>query len=111
MNEKIMVAGAGKSGISAAKLLLETGGTVFLYDGNEGLDAEALLSNFPKDAKITLKLGELERADIAGIQICVMSPGIDLETPFVRLLTDNKVQPRENWSPSPEPTERPLPQR
>lgn len=92
MNEKIMVAGAGKSGISAAKLLLETGGTVFLYDGNEGLDAEALLSNFPKDAKITLKLGELERADIAGIQICVMSPGIDLETPFVRLLTDNKVQ-------------------
>lgn len=92
MNEKIMVAGAGKSGISAAKLLLETGGTVFLYDGNADLNPEEICANFPGNAKLTLKLGELERADITGIQICVISPGIDLETPFVRLLTENKIQ-------------------
>ena len=92
MNDKVMVAGAGKSGIAAAKLLLETGGTVLLYDSNEKLDTEKVLAEFPEKAKITLKLGELEKSDFAGIQICVMSPGIDLETPFVKLLTDNKVQ-------------------
>ena len=37
MNEKVMVAGAGKSGIAATKLILETGGEVLLYDGNEAL--------------------------------------------------------------------------
>lgn len=92
MNEKIMVAGAGKSGIAAAKLLLETGGAVLLYDGNDAADPEALLAAFPEDADIALKLGELEREDLAGVQICVMSPGIDLETPFVRMLTENGIQ-------------------
>ena len=38
MGEKVMVAGLGKSGISAAKLLLEAGGEVLLYDGNEEID-------------------------------------------------------------------------
>ena len=74
MNDKVMVAGAGKSGIAAAKLLLETGGTVLLYDSNEKLDTEKVLAEFPENAKITLKLGELEKSDFAGIQICVMSP-------------------------------------
>ena len=92
MNDKVMVAGAGKSGIAAAKLLLETGGTVLLYDSNEKLDTEKVLAEFPEKSKITLKLGELEKSDFSGVQICVMSPGIDLETPFVKLLTDNKVQ-------------------
>ena len=74
MNEKIMVAGAGKSGIAAVKLLLETGGSVFLYDSNTQLDAEALRERFPQDAKLVIKLGELEYSDLSGIQICVMSP-------------------------------------
>ena len=92
MNDKVMVAGAGKSGIAAAKLLLETGGQVLLYDSNEKLDTEKVMGEFPEGAKISLKLGELEKSDISGVQICVMSPGIDLETPFVKMLTDNKVQ-------------------
>lgn len=92
MNERIMVAGAGKSGISAARLILETGGQVLLYDSNAKLDADALKKQFGDGAKITVKLGELERSDISGVQICVMSPGIDLEVPFVRMLTDSKVQ-------------------
>ena len=92
MNEKIMVAGAGKSGIAAAKLILETGGEVLLYDGNEALSEERLLAEFPEDARITLCLGELDETLLQGVQICVMSPGIDLETPFVKTLTDRKIQ-------------------
>ena len=94
MNEKIMVAGAGKSGIAAAKLILETGGEVLLYDGNEALSEERLLAEFPEDACITLCLGELDETLLQGVQICVMSPGIDLETPFVKNLPDRKLHLR-----------------
>ena len=92
MNEKVMVAGAGKSGIAAAKLLLETGGQVLLYDSNDKLDPEKLKQQFPAGAKLTVKLGELAKSDFSGCSICVMSPGIDLEAPFVQLLTASKVQ-------------------
>ena len=40
--QKVIVAGTGVSGIAAAKLLLEIGGEVVLYDANEALDAEEL---------------------------------------------------------------------
>ena len=92
MNEKVMVAGAGKSGIAATKLILETGGEVLLYDGNEALSEEKIRENFPENARLTICLGELDETLLTGIQICVMSPGIDLETPFVRKLTDKKIQ-------------------
>ena len=38
MSQKVLVAGTGKSGIAAAKLLLAMGGEVVLYDGNAKLD-------------------------------------------------------------------------
>ena len=42
MSQKVLVAGTGISGISAAKLLLAQGGEVVLYDGNEKLSEEKL---------------------------------------------------------------------
>ena len=39
-SQKVLVAGTGISGISSAKLLLEKGGEVILYDGNADLDQE-----------------------------------------------------------------------
>jgi UDP-N-acetylmuramoylalanine--D-glutamate ligase len=92
MSEKVMVAGAGKSGISAAKLLLERGGEVFLYDGNTELKEENLKKNFGDPKRVTVKLGELKKSDLEGIKLCVISPGIDLEAPFVKVLNENGVQ-------------------
>ena len=57
--QKVIVAGTGVSGIAAAKLLLEIGGEVVLYDANEALDAEELKGKFKKNAKVTVVLGEL----------------------------------------------------
>ena len=42
MSQRVLVAGAGLSGISAAKLLLDMGGEVVLYDSNPGLDPEVI---------------------------------------------------------------------
>lgn len=41
-SQKVLVAGTGLSGISAAKLLLDMGGEVVLYDSNPELDAEGV---------------------------------------------------------------------
>lgn len=37
-SQRVLVAGTGKSGIAAAKLILNRGGEVVLYDGNTALD-------------------------------------------------------------------------
>lgn len=94
MGEKVMVAGLGKSGISAAKLLLEAGGEVLLYDGNEEIDIENILGNFKEEylSKISFKLGSLSKSDLTGVNLCVISPGIDLMTPFVKVVYDSKIQ-------------------
>ena len=58
-SQKVLVAGSGKSGIAAAKLLLAKGGEVILYDGNEKLDKEAILASFEEDErkKVSVLLG------------------------------------------------------
>ena len=94
MKDIVMVAGMGKSGVSAAELILNIGGRVLLYDSNETLDCETLLSKFDEESvkNINVKLGKLNEDDIRDIRICVMSPGISLETDFVKLLMDHRVQ-------------------
>ena len=94
MKDIVMVAGMGKSGISAAELILNIGGRVLLYDSNETLDCETLLSKFDEESvkNINVKLGKLNEDDIRDIRICVMSPGISMETDFVKLLMDHRVQ-------------------
>ena len=91
MGQKVLVAGTGISGIAAAKLLLLQGGEVVLYDGNDKLSEEKLLKNFEKDAKVTVLLGELKKLDLTGIELCVISPGIPLDAPFVAVLDEAKI--------------------
>ena len=91
MSQKVLVAGTGISGIAAAKLLLARGGEVVLYDGNEALSIEELKGKFEEDAKVSVILGELKKLDLSGIELCVISPGISLEAPFVAVLDDAKV--------------------
>lgn len=94
MGNKVMVAGAGKSGISAAKLLLQMGGQVVLYDGNDTMCSEKILENFEEEERerITLRLGVLEAEDIRNVNICIISPGISLEEEFVGILEESGVQ-------------------
>ena len=85
-SQKVLVAGSGKSGIAAARLLLKMGGEVVLYDGNGELDPEKLKENFDEDAKLTVVLGDLARSDLLGVELSIISPGIPLDAPFVSVL-------------------------
>lgn len=90
-DQKVLVAGSGKSGIAAAKLLLSMGGEVVLYDGNDKLDAEKLKEEFEEDAKLTVVLGELTRIDLMGVELAIISPGIPLDAPFVPVLDEADI--------------------
>lgn len=94
MADKVLVAGAGKSGIAAAKLLTGLGGEVVLYDKNDTLKKHVVSENFTDDEleRISFKFGILKKNDVAGIRLCVISPGISLEEDFVYMLDRNNVQ-------------------
>lgn len=84
MKDTVLVAGAGKSGIGAVKLLLQAGKNVILYDGNKEKDEEALRKQIGMDGELEIVLGELTEEIITRVEYCVISPGISLEQPFVK---------------------------
>ena len=90
-SQRVLVAGTGISGIAAAKLVLERGGDVVLYDGNAALKEEDIKEKFDRDAKVTVVLGEIKRSDLLGVELCIISPGIPLDSPFVAVVDDVKI--------------------
>ena len=81
---KVIVAGAGKSGISAIGLLLRHGANVILFDQNKELDTEKVLAEFAEKDKIEVELGELRDETIASADLFVISPGIPTDADFVK---------------------------
>ena len=90
-SQKVLVAGTGISGISAAKLILDRGGDVVLYDGNTAQKEEDIKAKFDHDAKVSIVLGEIKRSDLLGVELCIISPGIPLDSPFVAVVDDAKI--------------------
>jgi UDP-N-acetylmuramoylalanine--D-glutamate ligase len=91
MSQKILVAGSGKSGIAASRMILKTGDEAVLYDSNDALKKDELLSQFGETDKISVILGELKKEDLKDISICVISPGIGLDAPFVSVLKEEDI--------------------
>ena len=84
MERIAMVLGAGKSGINACRLLAKKGFGVRLYDGNVGLDIKSVREKCSDAEQLELVLGECTKEDLDGVELCVISPGIDLEQPVVK---------------------------
>ncbi|RKD31505.1 UDP-N-acetylmuramoyl-L-alanine--D-glutamate ligase [Lacrimispora algidixylanolytica] len=91
MSQKILVAGSGKSGIAASRLILKTGDEVILYDSNDALNKDELSEQFKEEGTFSVLLGELKKEDIKDIDLCVISPGIPLDAPFVSVLRDGDI--------------------
>lgn len=90
-SQKVLVAGTGLSGTAAARLVLDRGGEVVLYDGNALLKEEEIKAKFDKEAKVSVVLGEIKRSDLLGVELCIISPGIPLDSPFVAVVDDAKI--------------------
>lgn len=90
-SKRVFVAGTGKSGIAAAKMVLGMGGEVVLYNSNEATDEGAVLQNFEPGAQVELVRGRLYPAQLRNVNLAVMSPGIPLSAEFVSVLDRQKI--------------------
>ena len=84
MERIAMVLGAGKSGINACRLLAKKGFGIRLFDGNTGLDSKSVRDKCADVEQLELVLGSCRDEDLDEVELCVISPGIDLEQPVVK---------------------------
>ncbi len=70
-NQKVLVAGLGKSGMAAYELLKNMGAKVSLFDGKKDLDVSGY------DAPVFL--GKMTKEELAGFACAVFSPGVPLD--------------------------------
>ena len=80
--QRFLVVGAGRSGIASAKLLLETKKDVTLFDSNAALDTDAVCKKIGN--KVEFILGEAKKEQLSGFEVCVVSPGVSLETDIMK---------------------------
>ena len=66
------VVGAGRSGINAAKMLLDVKENVIIYDGNESFDVDAAKERIGSN-NIEFVLGDFSDFDFSKVDICVVS--------------------------------------
>ena len=78
-NKRVVVAGAGKSGIGAAKLLLEHGAEVIVYDQNDKTDKLEVLHKLGDYDKAGVVIGKLDPSLLDTVDLMVISPGISIE--------------------------------
>lgn len=90
-NKKVLVAGSGKSGIGATDLLKKIGAEVTIYDGNQDLDKEEVLSKLEDREEVQVVLGTLPKEVIAHTDLMILSPGIAIDAPFVNEVRDTGV--------------------
>lgn len=90
-DKKVLVAGSGKSGIAATDLLKKVGATVTIYDGNEKLVKEDILSRLEDNSNVNVVLGDLSDEVINDTDLMILSPGIAIDAPFVNKVRDAEV--------------------
>lgn len=88
--KKVMVAGTGKSGLAAAKLLLASGAEVILFDENKNCDKKKVQDELAS-SKVSVILGALQEEQLENVELLVISPGISIEAPFTALFRNNNI--------------------
>ncbi|MGN0155459.1 MAG: UDP-N-acetylmuramoyl-L-alanine--D-glutamate ligase [Lachnospiraceae bacterium] len=90
-HKKVLVAGTGKSGVNAGKLLMAKGAEVVFYDDNASLDVEKLLSQFEDKEGISVVLGKLNDIILENIDLMVISPGIPVDSDVANTVRDKNI--------------------
>lgn len=87
--KKVLVYGAGKSGIAAVGLLATVNTDIVLFDGNKDTDAEQVKKQLPKEINVSILVGEIPDRVRNTIEVVVLSPGVPTDLPeIVRFIDD-----------------------
>ena len=85
MSKKFLIVGAGRSGICSAQLLEKIGEKNYvIFDGNTELDKAAVLEKIGTERAVEFILGKADKASLEGVDVCVASPGVSLETEIMQ---------------------------
>lgn len=91
MSKMVMVAGTGKSGISAARLLLKHDAPVLLFDENKDRDINMLKNELGDSPLLEIRLGETDDELLDKISMMIISPGIPMDAPFVEKIKAHDI--------------------
>lgn len=95
-DKKVLVAGCGKSGLCATRLLIDKGEQVILFDENRKnqLSKESVaekLGDIGKNPRLGIHLGELSQELLDETSIMVISPGIPTDQEFVLKVREKNI--------------------
>lgn len=91
-NQAVLVIGTGISGIGAVRLLLKAQANPILYDGNEKLNADDIREKLGTDRQVPVYIGELPEDVGKSIERLVLSPGVPVDSAFVRSFADRGIK-------------------
>jgi UDP-N-acetylmuramoylalanine--D-glutamate ligase len=81
--KKVLVFGAGKSGVSATRLLQRQKAFVYLYDSNTGITNKNFENHFDTEHDFKLVTGELPEELLDDLDLLVISPGVATDHPSI----------------------------
>ena len=84
-NKKVLVYGAGKSGIGAAELLAHVGACPILFDEKDGLTKEELIGRLDESVrdKADAFAGKFKEEILSELDLALLSPGVPTDIPNV----------------------------
>ena len=85
-SKRILVIGAGKSGVSATRLLQKQGAYLVLYDANDNINISNFQDEFNIEEKFELVIGRFPKEIVTTLDLAVISPGVPMDNQVVKLL-------------------------
>lgn len=90
-DKRVLVFGAGKSGICATRLLQKLEAIVVMYDANTKLTNNDFKDKFDTEHNFTLITGSLPDELMTSIDLLVISPGIAIDHPYVENIKNKNI--------------------
>ena len=89
--KKVLVFGAGISGIGAADLLGRVQARPVIYDGNTKLKESEILGKLQNPSEVSVVLGEMSDKVLEGVELAVLSPGVPTDLDAVQKIRDKNI--------------------
>ncbi|MCM1261933.1 MAG: UDP-N-acetylmuramoyl-L-alanine--D-glutamate ligase [Butyrivibrio sp.] len=91
-NKRVLIIGAGISGIGAMEILSRAGASPILYDGNEKLIKEEVIAKLPDSCSKEVVIGKIPEEIKESVQLVVLSPGVPIDSELVEEFKRNGVK-------------------
>ena len=90
-HKKVLIAGAGKSGVCSARLLQKKGAGIVFYDGKKDIDTDNLLGQLESTDNVSVVLGETDDTLFEDVDLMILSPGISIESEIVEKCRERNI--------------------